>query len=52
MAKNPKLGRNRMLLELFENAIDAEKREQQQFLELAERFRNEQDPGSGQPPGR
>jgi len=33
-----------MLLELIENGIDAEKRKQQQFFALAERFRNEQDP--------
>ena len=33
-----------MLLELIENGIDAEKRKRQQFLTLAERFRNEQDP--------
>lgn len=44
MAKSRKLSRNRMLLELIENGIDAEKRKQQQFLALAERFRNEQDP--------
>ena len=33
-----------MLVELIENGIDAEKRRQQQFFTLAERFRNEQDP--------
>ena len=33
-----------MLLELIENGIDAQQRKHQQFLELAERFRNEQDP--------
>ena len=44
MAKNRKLSKNRMLLELIENGIDAEKRKQQQFFDLAERFRNEQDP--------
>jgi len=33
-----------MLLELIENGIEAEKRKQQQFFALAERFRNEQDP--------
>ena len=56
MAKNPKLSRNRMLLELIENGIDAEKRKQQQFFGLAERFRNEQDPEAakrlGDEPGR
>ena len=44
MAKSRKLSKNRMLLELIENGIDAEKRKQQQFFALAERFRNEQDP--------
>ncbi|MGA7412568.1 MAG: hypothetical protein WBW33_18970 [Bryobacteraceae bacterium] len=44
MAKNRKLSKNRMLLELIENGIDAEKRKQEQFFALAERFRNEQDP--------
>jgi hypothetical protein len=44
MAKNRKLSKNRMLVELIENGIDAEKRKQQQFFALAERFRNEQDP--------
>lgn len=44
MAQSRKLSKNRMLLELIESGIDAEKREQQQFFALAERFRNEQDP--------
>jgi hypothetical protein len=44
MAKSRKLSKNRMLLELIENGIEAEKRRQQQFFALAERFRNEQDP--------
>ena len=44
MAKSRKLSKNRMLLELIENGIDAEKRKQQQFFALAERFRNERDP--------
>jgi hypothetical protein len=44
MAKRRKLSKNRMLLELIENGIDAEKRKQEQFFALAERFRNEQDP--------
>ena len=43
MAKSRKLSKNRMLLELIENGIDAEKRKQRQFFALAERFRNEQD---------
>ena len=44
MAKSRKLSNNRMLLVLIENGIDAEKRKQEQFFALAERFRNEQDP--------
>jgi hypothetical protein len=44
MAKSRKLSKNRMLLELIENGIDAEKRKQQEFFALAERFREEQDP--------
>ena len=44
MAKRRRLSKNRMLLELIENGIDAEKRKQQEFFALAERFRNEQDP--------
>ncbi len=44
MAKSRKMSKNRMLLELIENGIDVEKRKQQQFLALAQRFRNEQDP--------
>ena len=44
MAKNRKLSKNRMPLELIENGIEAEKRKQEQFFALAERFRNEQDP--------
>jgi hypothetical protein len=41
---NRKLSKNRMLLEPIENGIDAEKRTQQQFFALVERFRNERDP--------
>lgn len=44
MAKTRRLSANRMLLELIENGIEAEKRKQQEFFELAERFRNENDP--------
>jgi hypothetical protein len=32
-----------MLVELIENGIEAEKRKQQEFFELAERFRNATD---------
>ncbi len=44
MAKNRKLSTNRMLVELIENGIDAEKRRREEFFALAERFRNERDP--------
>ncbi len=33
-----------MLVELIENGIEAEKRKQQKFFELAERFRSAIDP--------
>jgi hypothetical protein len=33
-----------MLAELIENGIEAEKRKQQEFFKLAERFRNATDP--------
>ena len=33
-----------MLLELIENGMAAEKRKQQEFIDLAERFRNATDP--------
>jgi hypothetical protein len=33
-----------MLVELIENGIEAEKRKQQEFFDLAERFREEKDP--------
>jgi hypothetical protein len=44
MAKTRRVSANRMLVELVENAIAAEKRKQQEFFELAERFRNATDP--------
>ncbi len=44
MAESRRLSANRMLLELIEVGIAAEKRKQQEFFELAERFRNEPDP--------
>ncbi len=44
MAKARRLSSNRMLLELVENGIEAEKRKQQEFFDLAERFRNATDP--------
>jgi hypothetical protein len=44
LAKTRRLSSNRMLVELIENGIEAEKRKQQEFFELAERFRNTTDP--------
>ena len=44
MAKTRRLSANRLLVELIENGIEAEKRKQQEFFELAERFRNTTDP--------
>lgn len=44
LAKTRRLSSNRMLVELIENGIEAEKRRQQEFFELAERFRNASDP--------
>jgi hypothetical protein len=44
LAKTRKLSSNRMLVELIENGIEAEKRKQQEFFKLAERFRNAIDP--------
>ena len=44
MAKTRKVSANRMLVELIEDGIGAEKRKQQEFFELAERFRNTADP--------
>lgn len=43
MAKTRRLSANRMLRELIENGIEAEKRKQREFFELAERFRDEND---------
>lgn len=44
LAKVRRLSANRMLVELIENGIEAEKRKQKEFFELAERFRNATDP--------
>lgn len=44
MAKHRRLSSNRMLVELIENGIEAEKRKQEQFFDLAEKFRNAKDP--------
>lgn len=39
IAKSRRLSANRVILELIESGMAAEKRKQQQFFELAERFR-------------
>jgi hypothetical protein len=44
MAKSRRLSSNRMLVDLIENGIEAEKRKQQEFFDLAERFRGATDP--------
>jgi hypothetical protein len=43
MARTRKVSSNRMLVELIENGIEAEKRKQQEFFELAEQFRSTTD---------
>jgi len=44
MAKSRRLSATRMLVELIENGIESEKRKQQEFFDLAERFRSASDP--------
>ena len=44
LAKTRRLSANRMLVELIENGMQAEKRKQQEFYDLAERFRRATDP--------
>ena len=44
IAKSRRLSASRMLVELIENGIEAEKRKQQEFYDLAERFRSADDP--------
>lgn len=44
LAKARKLSSSRMLVELIESGIEAEKRKQQEFFELAEKFRETSDP--------
>lgn len=44
LARTRKVSSNRMLVELIENGIEAEKRKQQEFFDLAEQFRNASDP--------
>jgi hypothetical protein len=43
LAKTRRLSANRMLVELIENGMEAEKRKQQEFFDLAERFRTATD---------
>ncbi len=44
LAKTRRLSANRMLVELIENGIEADRRRQQEFLDLAQRFRSATDP--------
>ena len=44
LAKARRLSANRMLVELIEHGIEAEKRKQREFFDLAERFRAATDP--------
>ena len=44
LAKTRRLSASRLIVELIELGIEAEKRNQQQFFELAERFRAASDP--------
>jgi hypothetical protein len=44
MARSRRLSANRMLVELLENGIEAQRRKQQEFFDLAERFRTATDP--------
>ena len=43
MARTRRLSANRMLVELIEDGMEAQKRKQQNFFELAERFRSATD---------
>lgn len=43
MAKSRRLSSNRMLVDLIENGIETEKRKQQEFFDLAGRFRGATD---------
>ena len=44
LAKSQRLSDNRVLLELVELGIEARKQKEKAFFELAERFRNADDP--------
>ncbi len=44
LAKNRRLSANRIIVELVEEGIEAQKRKQREFFELAGRFRTATDP--------
>ena len=44
LAKTRRVSANRMLVELIENGMEAERRKQREFFDLAERFRSATDP--------
>ena len=44
LARKRRLSANRMLIELIENGIEAEKQKEREFFELAQRFREASDP--------
>jgi hypothetical protein len=44
MARSRRLSSNRMLVELVEEGLQAQKRKQEEFFVLAERFRSATDP--------
>ena len=44
LAKNRRLSSNRMLVELVEDGLEAQRRKQEEFFALAERFRAADDP--------
>jgi hypothetical protein len=44
LAKTRRLSTNRVLVELIENGMEAEKRKQEEFFDLAERFRRATNP--------
>jgi EAL domain-containing protein (putative c-di-GMP-specific phosphodiesterase class I) len=44
LAKSRRVSANRVVVELVESGLEAQKRKQQQFEDLAERFRSTDDP--------
>jgi hypothetical protein len=48
MAKSHRLSASRMLVELVEEGIEARKRKEKEFFELAERFRAATDPNEAE----